>query len=130
MKELRLAGISNIAEANMFLQEDYLPKINAKFAKPPINKTDAHVPLLPGQRLEGVFCFEEHRVVSRDYVLQFKTRIFQLRRAGRRRLPVPGTRVTVQKWLDGSVHFYHNQRELLVEEIDQLKKKEEKALSA
>ena len=41
------------------------------------------------------------------------------------------TSVTVQKWLDGSLHFLHNNKELLVEEIRQRpKKQEERALSA
>jgi len=130
VKELRLAGISTIGEANRLLEEDYLPKINAKFAKAPIDDDDAHVPLLSGQRLESVFCFEERRVVSRDYVLQFKNRLFQLRRGGKHRLPAPGTRVVAQQWLDDSIHFYHKQRELHIEEIKHPIKREEKALSA
>jgi len=57
--------------------------------------------------------------------------LVQIQREKRRRLPAPGTPVTVQKWLDGSLHFLHNNKELLVEEIRQRpKKQEERALSA
>jgi transposase len=128
VKELRLEKISGIEEANRFLTETYLPVINRKFAKPPIDPEDAHVALL-GQRLENVFCFEEERVVSEDYVLRFDSRFFQIRRC-RRKLPWPGTRVIVRRWLDNSIHFFWNKRELRVEEVIVAKKKEGAALSA
>jgi hypothetical protein len=128
VKELRLAKISEIEEANRFLAETYLPVINRKFAKPPIDPENAHVPLLD-RRLENIFCFEEERVVSQDYVLRFDSRFFQVKR-WRRKLPWPGTRVIARRWLDDSIHFFWNKRELRVEEIVTPKKKEEQALSA
>lgn len=128
VKELRLEKIAGIEEANRFLTETYLPLINRKFAKPPIDPQDAHVPLL-GQRLENIFCFEEERVVSEDYVLRFDNRFFQIKRC-RRKLPWPGTRVIARRWLDNSIHFFWNKRELRVEEIIVPKKKEESVLSA
>lgn len=132
VKELRLEGISEIEAANEYLESTYLNEVNCKFAKPPINPEEAHVPLLADQALESIFCFEQQRVVSEDYVLQFERRLFQIQREERRRLPAPGTPVTVQKWLDGSLHFLHNNKELLVEEIRQRPKKQEerRALSA
>jgi len=131
VKELRLEGISEIQAANEYLESTYLEQVNRKFAKPPIDPEDAHVPLLREQRLESIFCFEEQRVVSEDYVLQFERRLFQIQCEERRRLPAPGTPVTVQKWLDGSLHFLHDNKELLVEEIrERPKKQEEQALSA
>lgn len=132
VKELRLAGIEEIDEANAFLRESFLDTLNTKFAKPPIDPEDAHVQLLPGQRLENILCFEERRVVAEDYVVQFERRLLQIRRQKRLRLPAPGTQVIVRKWLDGSVHvFTKDNTELLVEELDtRPKKDEEEALSA
>ena len=131
VKELRLADISEIKAANEYLETAYLDQVNGKFAKPPIDDQDAHVPLLHDQSLESIFCFEEQRVVSEDYVLQFERRLFQIQCEKRRRPPAPGTPITVQKWLDDSVHFLHDNKELLVEEIRQRRKKqEERALSA
>jgi transposase len=71
VKELRLAGIDEINEANRFLSETYLNTLNAKFAKPPIDPEDAHVQLLPGQRLENILCFEERRVVAQVNLPRF-----------------------------------------------------------
>jgi hypothetical protein len=45
VKELRMAGISTIEDANRYLKEVYLPKIYGKFAKVPAPLQDAHVPL-------------------------------------------------------------------------------------
>lgn len=132
VKELRLAGINGIDAANEFLRESFLDTLNAKFAKPPINPHDAHVQLLAGQRLENILCFEERRVVAEDYVVQFESRLLQIQRQKRVRLPAPGTRVIVRKWLDGSVHVFTNENtELLVEELGLgAKNNEEGALSA
>jgi transposase len=132
VKELRLAGISRIEAANAFLSGGYLAKLNAKFAKPPIDSTDAHVALLPNQSLADILCFKEPRVVSNDYVVQFENRLFQIQRQKRRRLMSPGTPIEVHKWLDDSLHFFTTAGyELLVEEITHRpKKNEEDALSA
>lgn len=132
VKELRLAGISDIETANGFLDDGYLEKLNAKFAKPPIDSTDAHVPLLPHQSLADILCFKESRVVANDYVVQFENRLFQIQRQKRHRLMRPGTIVLVHTWLDGSLHFFSTEgHELLVEEITaRPKKSEEDALSA
>jgi hypothetical protein len=43
VKELRLAGISTIEQANSFLLETYLPCMNRKFSRPPKSVDDAHV---------------------------------------------------------------------------------------
>jgi len=132
VKELRLAGIDEMEEANAFLRESYLDSLNAKFAKSPIDPVDAHVQLLPGQRLENILCFEERRVVAEDYVVQFERRLLQIRRQKRGRLLTPGTQVIVCRWLDESVHLLtKTNEELLVEEIEARPNKNEKdALSA
>ena len=45
VKELRLAGIATIAEANRFLEKNYLPKMNRAFSRPAAKPENAHVPL-------------------------------------------------------------------------------------
>lgn len=116
VKELRLAGISSIEQANRFLQDSYLPAINKRFAKAAAEPEDAHVPLVDGTDLRDVFCFEDNRVVSRDYVLQFERRLYQIPPRLRHR-PRPADKVVVRKWLDGSVHFYWKDKPLPVQEL-------------
>jgi|AMWB02.1.fsa_nt_gi transposase len=115
VKELRLAGISTIDEANGFLREVYLPEINLRFAKIPAQPEDAHVPLLDGADLRDIFCFETQRVVSRDNMIQFEKRLFRIPENLSSR-PLPGKSVTIRKWLDDSLHFMWKNHPLFVEE--------------
>ena len=122
VKELRLAGIGTIEEANRFLEATYLPAVNAKFARPARDSADGHVPLLDAD-LREIMCFEHERVVGNDFVVAFKTRLFQIRGASRPR-PRPKDKVTVRVRLDGSLDIYFQNKKLLVREIPTTKKKE------
>ncbi|GAB6277849.1 MAG: hypothetical protein SAMD01599839_23890 [Rectinema sp.] len=82
-KGLRLAGISTIEEANRHLVQTYLPKINEKFAKAPLRPEDAHVPLTTPTSLDDIFSYETPCVVSNDYVISDKRRLFQIQRNNR-----------------------------------------------
>jgi len=115
VKELRLEGISTIDEANRFLTESYLPRINEKFARLPALPEDAHVPLLDGTDLRDFFCFVDERMVSRDSIIQFKKRLYKVPQTLDPR-PRPGDHVSIHTWLDGSVHCFWKDKPLLVEE--------------
>ena len=54
VKELRLAGISDMASANKFLEKVYIPKHNAKFAVAPASPANAHKALLPAHKLGAI----------------------------------------------------------------------------
>jgi hypothetical protein len=104
VKELGLAGISDIDPANEFLHGTYLDTVNGKFAKPLIDTEDIHVSLLANQSLANILCFTFPSVVSEDYVVQSENVLYQIRKRRRRRLPAPGSQVMVPKWLDDSLH--------------------------
>jgi transposase len=116
VKELRLAGIDSIQQANQFLHSTYLPAINSRFARQAAQPEDAHVPLVSKIDLRDVFCFQEQRVVSRDWVVQFERHLYQIPSDVRGR-PAPGQKVVVHKWLDSSVHWYWKGRPLRVKEL-------------
>jgi len=122
MKELRLAGISGMAEANRFLEETYLPAVNAKFARPPACPQDGHAPVL-GADLREIMCFEDTRVLSRDFVVSFERRLFQVL-PGNRPKPRPGDKITVRVRLDKSLDLYFRDEKLSVREIDKDQRKE------
>jgi len=115
VKELRLAGISTIAEANRFLEETYLPKMNGKFSRPAAKPDDAHDPL-GGTDLYEIMCLEHERTVSNDYVIRFEGRRFQVLRDGKP-LPRPKSVVTVRVRLDGSIAVVWKETKLLVKEL-------------
>lgn len=117
VKELRLAKVDTIEDANAFLCACYLPKINGKFARKPLIEADAHVPLLDKAVLKDIFCYEYTRVVSNDYVIRFNRRIFQITRQ-QRLMPRAGSKVTVRKLLDGSIHLLYQNTLLEFIELD------------
>ena len=104
VKGLRLAGISTIEQANEFIETTYLPRINNKFAKPARDPHDGHVPMVDATKLADIFCFDQTRTVSNDFVIRYENRLFQIERTARVR-PSPGTKLIVRRWLDGSIHI-------------------------
>jgi hypothetical protein len=116
VKEPRLAGISTLDEANRFLDETCLPKMNARFSRPAAETADAHVP--PGSvNLADIMCREYERTVSNDYVVRFECRHFQILRSNKN-LPRPKDKVTVLIRLDDSIFIQWKNNSLLVEEIE------------
>jgi hypothetical protein len=103
VKELRLADISKMDEANTFLLETYLPKMNEKFSRPAQSKDDGHV--THGEaKLEDILCMEFQRNVSKEYVIHYEGRLFQILQANKS-LPRPGEKIIVRIRLDNSVHI-------------------------
>jgi transposase len=126
VKELRLKGAKSIGEANLVLTGGFTEKLNRKFARPAVKPEDFHVALQPGQDLRDVFCFEERRNVSQDWVVRNDNHFYQLV-AQKIRLPRPNTKVVVRRWLDGSVHILHEGRRLHYQEFDPQAKYRRKA---
>ncbi|MDR3115814.1 MAG: hypothetical protein LBU25_09880 [Treponema sp.] len=77
VKELRLATISSLEQANAFLVSTYLPHMNGMFSRPPGNTDDSHV--RDGLvKLDDILCLEYDRKVSNDYIVRFEARLFQI----------------------------------------------------
>ena len=79
VKELRLAGITTIDEANKFLEE-YIPKFNAKFAVVPQRKKDLHKKInnIVREKLLQIFSIQNARKINNDYTVRFENNYFQL----------------------------------------------------
>lgn len=114
VKELRLAGIRDIASANEFLPA-YVDTLNKKFAIEPLNSSDFHVPVPGDADLASVFCLEETRTVANDWVVSCKSRLFQI--LPQRELPPAGSKIIVSEHLDGSIHLMYKGIDLCYEEI-------------
>jgi hypothetical protein len=100
VKEMRLAQVSSIEEANQFLRKtDFIAQHNQRFAVPAHQEGDAHMPVL-NRDLGDVFCLKEERILMNDYTISFDTRIFQLTKTLSVR---PKDRITVNVHLDNSI---------------------------
>lgn len=109
VKELRLAGINTIAGANEFLAAGFCEQLNRKFAVAPRSTVDYHRSA-KGYELASIFCLEEERALSADWVVRFENQFYQLQ-PPRKALVAKG-RVRVQRYLNGELHFRYGQHEL------------------
>ena len=115
VKALRLEGISAIEQANSFLLETYLPKMNRKFSHPAKSSDDAHVNLNK-VKIDDILCMEFDRRISKDYIIRFQTRLFQILKANKS-LPRTEDKVLIRVRLDNSIHIFWKDKPLQVMEI-------------
>jgi hypothetical protein len=77
VKELRLAGSDTIAAANEFLAAGFCEQLNQKFAVTPRSRLIITA-RLRGYDLASIFCLEEERALSADWVVRFENLFYQL----------------------------------------------------
>ncbi len=123
ISEMRFHEIKGIEIANNFLKKGYWEKHNLKYSKPSFSIEDYHIELLKDQDLRNLICYKDFRKVSHDFVVRLSNRIFQILRE--QKIDVrPGDEVMIKTWLDGSVHIFKKDVELIYHEIfDQTKKR-------
>lgn len=109
VKELRLAGIDTIAAANEFLASGFCEQLNHKFAVAPRSAVDYHRSA-KGYDLASIFCLEEERAVSADWMVRFENQFYQLQPP--RKAQSAKGRIRVQRYLNGELHFRYGQQEL------------------
>ncbi len=102
VKELRLAGISTMEEANKFLREIYIPKHNRSYAVEPAEPVNVHRPLLASHDLDAILSIQEDRQVYNDSVVRYDNRLLLLAEGHGLR---PKTKVVVQERLDGTLRI-------------------------
>lgn len=108
-KELRLAGIGDLESANRFIAQVYLPRHNARFARPPALPDSAFVAVGDRAGLTEILCVEEERVVARDNTVSFERHKLQLPESPLRHHFVKA-RVKVRRYPDGSFAVAHGPR--------------------
>jgi len=80
IKEMRLRNISTIKEANLFLQNEFIPWYNRRFAVEPRNQANLHQPLTKKeeQRLDRIFTRQKERTVQNDFTISYQNQWYQL----------------------------------------------------
>ena len=80
IKELRLANISTVDEANIFLEKIFIPKFNVRFSVEPKNQTDLHQKLNQKEinQLSGIFSRQTERTILNDFTFSFQKQWYQL----------------------------------------------------
>jgi transposase len=109
-QELALAEIGDVAAANRFIREVYLPRHNARFAKPAALEDNAFVTADPALLVEAL-CVEEERVVARDNTVAYDGRQLQLP-ASTARAHYVKARVKVREYPDSTLAVFHGPRRI------------------
>lgn len=115
VKELRLRNIFSIEEANEFIEKEYLPKHNAKFAVEPKSTTNLHKEA-KGYDLDEILCLKEMRVLNSDFTIRHKNIWYQLEKK-QKTLVFPKNGITVKTHLDGRVTLAKERTVLYFHEI-------------
>src|ERR1035437_10316439 len=80
VKHLRLAKVKTMQDANKFLEAEYWPEWNERFARTLEGVVDMHRALTPQTDLASALSHVEQRVVSNDYTFSFAGRRYQIAR--------------------------------------------------
>jgi len=109
-QELRLHGISTLAEANRFLREHYLAEFNRRFQVPAAQRGTAFT-ACPRRDLDLIFSLQFERTVSRDNTVSFQNLALQIDKVSWRGT-LAGCNVIVHQHLDGTLSMTHGPRRL------------------
>lgn len=126
IKEMRLAGISNVQQANEFIK-NFTLEFNKKFNVSAKKKGDLHRKITKKENLNSIFSIKNKRKVRNDFVVQYKNRFFQLNELQ----PITIYRkdeVIIEEHLDNSIHICKKEKYLNFKELPYKPKKEIKLM--
>ena len=110
VRELALAGITNMAAANRYLAETYRPAFNAEFMQPAMEEGSAFVEWI-GADLGDILCERFERTVGNDNCVSFERLKLQIP-ADRHRCHYVKAKVSVLRHTDGTLALMHGPRKL------------------
>jgi len=116
VKKLRLERIASHAEANAYLESEYLPEHNRRFARPAARPEDYHRRAPCAAKRDRIFRLESERVISDDWGVRYDGRFFQLEPQSRNYAPAGG-QVVVGEWPEGRVDIEYRGRAVAWREI-------------
>ena len=116
VKKLRRKQISSYAPANVYLEREYLPEHNGRFARRAAKPEDYHRRASRGAELDRIFRLESERTVSQDWVVRYDNRFFQLAPQSHYYAPSQG-KVLVCEGRHGSLAIEYRGRALRWQEI-------------
>lgn len=102
VKELRLAKVTTLQAANRFLEKEYWPEWNERFARSLEGVVDMHRPVTPPLDLASALSHVEQRVIRNDYTFSFAGKSYQIARKDAK-AGMKGQRLRVELHLDGEL---------------------------
>ena len=115
IKKMRRKKICTQAEANEFLEREYLAEHNRRFARLPGKAEDFHQRCPSKSRLDEIFRLETQRTLGNDWVVRHDNRFFQVTRQSR--YAPARAKVVVCDWEDGRREIRYRAQRLTYTEI-------------
>ena len=116
IKKMRRKAITSYAGANEYLEHEYLPAHNRRFARPPAKPEDYHGRKPTARELRQIFRLETERTISNDWVIRHEGRYLQLQPRNRRYGPTK-SKALVCEWEDGTTETYYRGERIKFMEI-------------
>ena len=116
VKKLRRKQIATHAEANAYLEAEYLPEHNRRFGRAAARPEDYHRRAPGAAELDRIFRLESERTISDDWVVRYDNRFFQLEPESRNYAPARA-KVWVCEGPDGRVGIEYRGRAVPWREI-------------
>jgi len=113
IKELRLANISTIKDANDFLK-DYWPKHNKKFAVQPKKAHKLFSKLPTHIDLKWTLAIRDSRIIGNDYTIRWQNRVFLISNP---RQTMRKQKVEIRQSISGELRFATKNKILTVKEV-------------
>jgi transposase len=106
IKKMRRKGIDSYEAANEYLENEYLPGHNRRFARPAAKAEDYHGRKPTTRELRQIFRLETERTISNDWVIRHDGHYLQLQPGSRRYGPTK-SKALVCEWEDGTMEVYY-----------------------
>jgi len=116
IKKLRRKKIDSYEAANQYLEKEYLPEHNRRFARPAARTEDYHGRKPTARELRQIFRLETERSISNDWVIRHEGRWLQLQ-PGQRRYGPTKSKALVCEWEDGTRAVYYRGERLAFTEL-------------
>ena len=115
IKKLRRKKIRTHEAVNEFLEKEYLPEHNQRFARAAESGEDYHRRAPGKAALDEVFRLETQRTLGNDWVVRHNSRLYQVTRQSRYAPAL--SKVVVCEWEDGRLEIRYRGKRLGYEEI-------------
>jgi transposase len=106
IKKLRRKGIASYAAANQYLEQEYLPQHNRRFARAAAQPEDYHRRKPSARELRQIFRLETERTIGNDWVIRHGGRCLQLQ-PGRSHYGPTRSKALVCEWEDGTMEVHY-----------------------
>ena len=118
VKEMRLRGISSIEAANAFAEE-YAADFNKQFSVTPKEASNAHRTIDETIDLKKALSLQHTRTISRNLILQFKNKHYQITQYQRLAHRLRGEKVDIREDENGKVTIFFANEKLMYQIYDE-----------